>query len=138
MTIIAYRDSVLAADTLWVGNDTRDGYGPKIERAGSLLVGCSGSVPVSLRFRAWVAAGFDGVNPLEETPDGNGIVVWQGGVVGWCSRGSWPVSEGFYAIGSGCEFATGAMEMGATAEEAVQVAIKHSTSCGGPINVLRL
>ena len=44
----------------------------------------------------------------------------------------------FYAIGSGCEFATGAMEMGATAEEAVQVAIKHSTSCGGPINVLRL
>lgn len=42
------------------------------------------------------------------------------------------------ALGSGGHFAYGAMEMGATAEEAVAVAIKRDPCSGGRVQVLRL
>lgn len=44
----------------------------------------------------------------------------------------------FYAEGSGADFAIGAMEMGASAEQAVQAAIKHSANCGGKIQTVKL
>jgi hypothetical protein len=138
LTTLAYRDGVLAADTLWVGGGTRDGYGPKIERIGNLLVGMSGSIPMGLRFRAWVASGFAGACPLDDCPDGNGLIIWPHGVVGWCSRGAWPVSEPFYTLGSGEQYAMGALAMGATAEEAVRVAMRFDVSTGGEITVLKL
>lgn len=40
----------------------------------------------------------------------------------------------FCAIGCGAYFAIGAMECGASAGDAVSVAIKYSASCGGPIH----
>jgi len=44
----------------------------------------------------------------------------------------------FYALGSGYQVAMGAMEFGATAEEAVRAAIKWDTGSGGDVTVLRL
>lgn len=44
----------------------------------------------------------------------------------------------FHAGGSGSAVALGAMEMGATAEEAVRIAIKYTTSCGGEIQIVKL
>lgn len=137
MTTIAYRDGVLAADTLVNANGNRDDFAPKIERIGNLLVGTSGSYPTGLKFRAWVARGFAGDCPYDDTADGNGIIVWAHGVIGWCSAGPWPVLQPFYALGSGTEFAMGAMEMGATAEQAVAVASKFNMETGGEITVLR-
>jgi hypothetical protein len=43
-----------------------------------------------------------------------------------------------YAIGSGRDFAIGAMEMGASAEEAVLVASKYEVSCGNSVDILDL
>ena len=43
-----------------------------------------------------------------------------------------------YAIGSGCEVAFGAMEAGASAEEAVKIAIKRVVGCGGKVMKLKL
>lgn len=40
-------------------------------------------------------------------------------------------------MGSGGEFASGAMAMGATAAEAVRIAMKFDTKTGGEITVLR-
>jgi ATP-dependent HslUV protease subunit HslV len=138
VTTIAYRDGVLAADTLMTANGSRDDFAPKIERIGGLLVGTTGSFPLGLKFRAWVARGFEGDCPYSGgEPDGNGIIVWAHGVVGWCAAGPWPVMRPFYALGSGCEYAIGAMEMGASAEQAVGVAMKHATETGGEITVLR-
>jgi hypothetical protein len=136
LTTIAWRNGYLAADTLWTANGARDDYGPKIERIGTLLVGCSGPVPVGIKFRAWVSGGFNGPSPLDG--DGNGLIVWPHGVVGWCQAGPWPVSAPFYCLGSGSDYATGAMEMGATAEEAVRVAMLHDYCTGGEITVLKL
>ena len=46
-----------------------------------------------------------------------------------------PVTTPYAAWGSGRDFAIGALAMGATAKEAVEVACKHCLSCGPPIRV---
>lgn len=43
----------------------------------------------------------------------------------------------FWADGSGCDYALGAMQMGATAEQAVAVAMIWDQCTGGQINVIR-
>jgi ATP-dependent protease HslVU (ClpYQ) peptidase subunit len=55
----------------------------------------------------------------------------------------WTVSlftfpDTFVAIGSGRAYAIGAMARGATAEQAVKVAIKYTTTCGGKIQKVKL
>lgn len=45
------------------------------------------------------------------------------------------VFDRFMAWGSGRDFAMGAMEMGASAYRAVEVAIRHSTGCGYGIDL---
>lgn len=48
-----------------------------------------------------------------------------------------PVILPFFAIGAGSEFAMGAMSAGASAREAVAIAIKWSEHCGGKITTMR-
>jgi len=48
-----------------------------------------------------------------------------------------PITDKFEAIGTGDELAIGAMEFGATAIEAVRVAIKRDINSGGRVAVLR-
>ena len=43
------------------------------------------------------------------------------------------IYDEFFAIGSGSSLALGAMSFGASAEEAVRVAIKHNVFCGGEV-----
>lgn len=138
MTTIAYRDGVLAADTLTTSNGNRDGYLCKVRRVGRVLVGFSGSIARGLKFEQWVRDGLQGDSPYRDTDSGNGIVVSEAGVVCWSSAGPWPVTTNCYALGSGGEFAMGAMEFGASAAEAVAVAAKHNVDTGGEITVLRL
>lgn len=137
MTTIAYRDGVLAADTLATSNGLRDDYGTKVWRVGKVLVAAAGTRALCLKFREWVAAGMDGESPFAKG-DGNGIVVSDAGIVCWSENGCWPVGQPFYALGSGYQVAMGAMEMGATAEDAVRAAIKWDTSSGGEITALPL
>jgi hypothetical protein len=49
---------------------------------------------------------------------------------------SGPIDCEFYAIGSGADFAMGAMAMGASAEEAVRIACQLDPHCGLPVTVL--
>lgn len=43
-------------------------------------------------------------------------------------------TTGVYALGSGSDYALGALEMGATPIEAVQVAVKYDAFSGGPVD----
>lgn len=139
MTTIAYRDGVLAADSLSTSNGLRDNVGRKIWRVGRLLVGAAGGRGDCLRFRAWVAEGCIGPNPFVGSEGGNGLVITpEGQVACWGTAGPWPVTSPFYSLGSGYQIAVGAMEMGASAEEAVRAAIVHDTCSGGPVQTLRL
>lgn len=59
--------------------------------------------------------------------------VWQLGNELWYSR----MHEGVYAFGGGQEFAWGALEAGASARRAVEIAIKRSDYAGLGVDVVR-
>lgn len=139
MTTIAYRSGILAADSLMTCNGLRDDYRQKIFRVGKVLVGGSGSSATCLKFRDWVAAGMQGESPFSGSDGGNGIVVSEAGLVCWGSSGPTPIiNSSFYSLGSGYEIALGAMDQGASAEEAVRAAIRWDTRSGGDVTVLHL
>lgn len=48
------------------------------------------------------------------------------------------INEPFIAVGSGSAWAMGAMDRGATAEQAVKTAIKYNNTCGGAVQVFKL
>lgn len=140
MTTIAYKKGVLAADTLWSAESVSDDYGPKIWRQGRILVGAVGCRSTGLKFRDWIRSGLKGEHPYHGEPVGNGMLVLPDHqLVCWSSRGPWRITRApFYAIGSGEQFALAAMEMGASAEQAVLVAMKFDLHTGGEVNALRL
>jgi hypothetical protein len=43
-----------------------------------------------------------------------------------------------FGVGAGADYAIGAMDHGASAEEAVAIAIRRSRSCGGPVQSVRI
>ncbi|MEX0859632.1 MAG: hypothetical protein WD017_01690 [Cucumibacter sp.] len=140
MTTIAYRSGILAADRLVTSNNTRAGRYRKIVRsAAGHLAGASGELHEVDRFLKWVAAGCEGDPPVAKGKV-NGLLIYPTGrVVEWEGLANLvDVRAPFYATGSGWELALGAMEMGADARRAVEVAIKFDANSGGGIDVLKL
>lgn len=138
MTTIAYRNGLLAAD----GRVTSDGLiltdtCKKITRLsdGALFTLC-GVDTWEQQIIEWLEEN-DGSAP----PKGKGfcaILVDTDGVLTTYNgrNGGFIASYGaFQAYGSGCEIAYGAMEMGATAKEAVEAAIRRNAYSGGAIQV---
>lgn len=137
MTTVAYRDGILCADTLKTCNGLRDDYGTKIFRVGPVLIGGAGPASVCLRFRDWVADGMEGDSPFMGE-DGNGLLISESAVICFSVSGCYPIKAPFYSLGSGYQIALGAMDQGASAEEAVRAAIRWDTSSGGDVTVLHL
>ena len=52
--------------------------------------------------------------------------------------GIFEIKEPFIAVGSGKDLAIGALDRGASAEQAVKTAIKYDSNCGGPVQVFSL
>lgn len=138
MTTIAYRDGSLAADTLINSNGDRIGYTQKIGRAKGLLYGASGSTAWCWNFRSWVAEGARGAFPRPPENAGGFIVLPNNDLIvfhveGMERRTGLP----FHADGSGADYALGAMQVGATAEQAVAAAMAWDAKTGGEITVIR-
>lgn len=93
------------------------------------------------RFLEWLRAGADRGAWQGEAPDLRALLVKPDGTL-WladCSLVfSGPITAEFYAIGSGADFALGAMAIGADAERAVEAAISLDPHSGGPIHVDQL
>jgi ATP-dependent protease HslVU (ClpYQ) peptidase subunit len=130
MTVIVYRDGVMAADTrAWSGDSVPVGWKKKIRRLeDGRLVGCScPEVGVPNAFLDWIAAGApeDAKPKIDDNEGLSGLVVDAQGQ-GWLYTAnmqcSGPIHAPYFAIGSGEKYALGALAMGATAEEAVQAA----------------
>jgi ATP-dependent protease HslVU (ClpYQ) peptidase subunit len=140
MTTIAYRDGVLASDSLvTLGNTKVHGRYQKIRRLGGYLIGTAGSVAACQNFIDWVKAGDDEDPP----PKGeySALVIDPKGRVREMENGNvLPVPRGarFFAIGSGAPYALAAMYAGATATEAVKIAAKIDTSTGLPVKTLKI
>ncbi len=140
MTTIAYRDGVLAGDTrVTRGGYIMPGHFRKIGRspAGD-LVGIAGNCAKADGFLSAIVNGSadptapeDGVTALVISPDGQ-ITVHE-------AAGRFDVTgAAFWAIGSGTSAALGALHAGASAEEAVRIAMLIDNDSGGEVTSLRL
>jgi hypothetical protein len=132
----------MAADTMIVGDDwSIDGHALKIVQCpdGS-LAGASGESSACCEFLAWAERGrkkgkikrrvFKDCFGLVLTPDLQ-ILRYEGPEPD-------KLLDDFCAIGAGTPFAKTAMQLGHSPEQAVKIAITHSTACAGDVTVLNL
>lgn len=140
MTTIAYRDGVIAADTQVSAGGARVGRVQKVHNIRGVLVGASGTLSVCQRFTDWVRGGCKGDAPALKDEDGDGseaFMVVGDHIVSFGKHGPDVICADKYASGSGWHFALGAMEAGASAEDAVRIAMRLDSGSGGEVTVLR-
>ncbi|QEO79853.1 proteasome subunit beta [Pseudomonas brassicacearum] len=140
MTTIAYKDGVIAYDSqITCGSTiTYDDYQKCHEVKGVKFVMCGKTSDYTALQDAYFGAA------VTKEVDASAIVVEGDGL--WCVGAS--VEDGFwkspimpgatYAIGSGADHAITAMDMGATAYQAVEMAAKRDTGTGGTIRTLMI
>lgn len=145
MTTIVYRDGVLAADSrAYSGARHSGGQKAKIfitDRG--TLIGCSTNQPgLAEAFARWRMMSTDSMefefdkepsfSALEILPDGRWLLFEDS------LFPSGPISGDFIAVGSGAEYALGALSLGATAVAAVEVAAGFDVWTGCPYHILTL
>jgi ATP-dependent protease HslVU (ClpYQ) peptidase subunit len=142
VTTIAYRNGVMAGDSLVTSDDTRFGRVRKVFRlANGALVGVSGDAAKAMRLaRALEEAQgrlTDDIAALTRKCDG--IYVYPQGTV-WVLEcgGMFECHNDFVASGTGMTAALAAMTMGAGARKAVEVACALDVNSGLPVDVVRL
>lgn len=140
MTTIAYKDGVIAYDSQITRGDviTYDDYDKCIEQAGVKFF-CCGAVPDYHRLvDVYFGAKPDGnIDATAIVLDGESLMM----VAVDDTTGLWksPIKpDRPYAIGSGTPYAFTAMDMGASAEKAVEMAARRDTSTGGKVRTLRI
>lgn len=110
---------------------------PKVIEMCGRLFGIAGDTAMLQPVASWVVAGAS----IDSHPKGDWTVVevYMGPshlVQYWTSGTPYPVVvETPFAMGSGERFAYGALDVGATAEEAVKAAIKRDPNSSGPVKV---
>lgn len=128
----------MSADTRVTWDDESTSASIKIEKYKGEILGASGDVAAGMRFIQWYKDGGKGRKP-KVTKDFRLLRLSEGGLYLIDHDLVWvKVDSEFYAIGSGAQYALGAMEMGASTEKAVQVAIKYDNYTGGLITTLEL
>lgn len=137
MTTIAWRQGVLASDC-------QASSGGLVTKATKLFsdqhfaIGVSGSLSHGLAFRRWFFQGMKGDCPLDDDTYALVMNLQTGECEQWETPGiGIPVEDEFAAIGSGREFAYGAMHMGADAQMAIIVASRWDASTGMGVQVFR-
>lgn len=150
MTIICVRDGVMAADSaVWCG-DTIIGHHEKITRtSGYELVGCAGSFAAARRFLEWYGqCGFYGVqdaDPFDAHAGDDGfsaLILHPRGTL-YCGLTGLIVSEKMFpwslaGDATAVAVATGALMMGATAQQAVEICIERASYAAGKVQVMKL
>ena len=142
MTAIAYRDGVLAADSVgWTaGCSVKLPVAPKIRRTRcGGMIAAAGNTTVIEQFHLWHTSSGGKPDNLNEDDI---AVIWvkADGTVWFCThRLHFAQFHGeFLAIGGPVEFMMGALFAGATAERAVRLAIEHTDSAGGHVQTMRI
>lgn len=144
MTTIAYRDGVLASDSLGNRNGLRRKV-KKVYRVGDHIMGGCGNYQDCIAFVNWWPQrnerelSFRQYSGDKDAPDLYMIVVGPGGAQAWGEHlQPTDILDDFYAVGSGASAAMAAMHMGASAEEAVRIASLVDIGTGGDIETVTL
>lgn len=147
MTTITYRDGIMAGDRRIsdTGRGLIEGGTTKIFRRedDGALIGVAGSLGVAQRFARWFLAGEQGEMPPLRDKDANAtaeaiVVRPNGKVENIYELGTIYIESDYHAIGSGSIAALAAMDMGADARRAVEVACGRDAGSGNGIDELRL
>ena len=162
MTVIAYRSGIMCCDSCWASNGTQTVSMIKIKRLTSgALLGSAGENDSREMEKL-----LDKIKHPDKLPsrqelialklDYAGLIAFPRGGVWMIATGKtdaagyadyddddmgvWPAATigGYAACGSGQDMALSAMDAGATAREAVEIAIKRSIHCRAPVHVRRL
>jgi ATP-dependent protease HslVU (ClpYQ) peptidase subunit len=110
---------------------------PKVLRLkdGSLL-GCAGTSDVKHKLRDWLEQGAEGPFPKIKGAFSAMLLLPNGEGRYFNEDEKWIAMEFPFAIGSGSEIALGAMDAGASPEEAVEIACRRDPFSGGAITRL--
>jgi ATP-dependent protease HslVU (ClpYQ) peptidase subunit len=133
MTTIAYRDGVLSADSLVTNMACKVGTFEKLfDDKEDNHYGCIGEVQDLIAFRKWKRGCSEKPKVSEDfcalmVDKNNNLWIYEDKLI------PRKMECEYYAIGSGYEFALGAMANGASAYEALEAAIKHDCYSGGEI-----
>jgi hypothetical protein len=168
MTVIAYRSGIMACDSCWATYGTQTVSAIKIVRLSSgALLGSAGDndcramyelldkikSPGKLPSRAEIAATKLDYEGLIAFPKGGVYMIStgrhdetgyplseDGTTAGEADYGVWSATTmgGYAAAGCGSAVALAAMDAGASAREAVQIACRRDVYCRLPIHVVRL
>lgn len=147
MTIIAWDGKALAGDRMsTVGGTPIHSATPKVYRLrapnGRLaLVGFGGSNAFCASYLHWMRGGEEPQPKPGEDMKWQIIAIVEPRWVWYRSdtANRWDLfgAMSYWAIGSGCDYALGAMEHGATAREAVKISSLLDNQCGMGVDVVR-
>jgi ATP-dependent protease HslVU (ClpYQ) peptidase subunit len=141
MTTIAYRDGVVAADTQM--SESGCAYRTsKLHRIAGDIVAVSGEMYPAQRFLDWYAHR-EMTLDFSDDHQFECLIATAGGQVFTVDRNMafLPVRlfrGGFYAIGSGRDFALAAMRCGKSAVDAVRIAAEFDTCTSTPIDQMKV
>jgi hypothetical protein len=140
VTTIAFRDGVMAGDTLVADDEVRfPCHERKVFRLrdGS-LVGLCGDLAQTQGFINWLRRGMPGECPPFDKSDA--MIVRGDRALTFCEGGRFSTLTGvpYVALGSGRLLALGCLWHGGTAVEAVRAGIAHDPASGGKVQTVRL
>jgi ATP-dependent HslUV protease subunit HslV len=148
MTTLAYRDQILAADSgAWVGNVMHRTSAKLAKDSLGRLHGVVGNAGEATTYLNWVRSGMEGpppmpkeIDPKDSTSSFIALIIELDGTIYMHTAGGQEehIDAPYFALGSGSEFAMGAMYAGGSAETAVHAAAAHSNYAATPIVTMRL
>lgn len=138
MSTIAYRAGTIVGDTAISGGGTLLGVSDKIAATadGRAIGGAVGYASFISAFTRWIRTGRPGDAPCPKGPESHGfwIEAETPSVIRVVDdQGEHEIEAEFYAAGSGADLAVGAMAMGATALQAVDVAARFDARTRRPL-----
>ncbi len=146
MTIVAFRDGVMAADTRIVHGDSGIMKATKLfrKRIGRRdhILGFAGDMSCAMLYYEWYGSKQPMPEQLRNYQEERGfnVLIMVGKYLYEGDNICRPVEveSKFHAIGSGAQAALGAMHHGASAIQAVKIACKIDSNCGLPIQTMVL
>lgn len=143
MTVIAYKDGIIAADSLLSDRYVKGGSVRKVERnAQGWLAGAAGDAGPGMMFlREFKTARSPLVHKYSATELESEIIAMivspKGEIYLYSSGVVFPILDSYYAIGSGAGVALAVMGCGKSAAESVAAAIGLSPWLGGNVLCLK-
>jgi ATP-dependent protease HslVU (ClpYQ) peptidase subunit len=138
MTTLAYKEGVLASDSLTTNGDTKNGGTQKVFKLPcGRLIGICGSVENGL---VLVQAMKDGAEKPPKLQDVEALLIAANGAVAYRYEGKLfrKLRTKYIAAGSGMDYALAALWMGADAVKAVRAGIYFDRNSGGRVQTVKL